>query len=546
MAFERAPGKPFNSGAETPRGTSTLAGTPVPTDEGAGLDPDTENARKSYARANAQHRAVEPNAAVADSPDTRRWHPHRYVPDAGFVQMLLDILFIGAALAAIFPTALRQYGVTSTEQVSSVVAVMLLSNFVLLYASGCYRRDALLNSAVTRARLPITLGLGTLVFCLALRYGLAAAFPATGFFLSFSTTGVLALVGAGVVLGATTASRYGFFALVRAGVFHRRVIVIGTGERALYLHQHIGQSASRLANDLRFVPESVLDGRATAAPSMLGDFLVEPGSRSIGALARDLRADEIVIAADDRRGLSMESLLDCKAHGLPVTEFTAFFEREAARVDLRWLNPSWLVYSNGFQTREVDMLLKRAVDIAGSLLLLLVSAPVLTCAVVAVALEGRGSIFYSQTRVTRGGRHFELYKLRTMRSDAEIMGPQWAVENDPRITRTGRILRRTRIDEIPQLWNVLRGDMSLVGPRPERPVFVEQISKQFPLYHLRHKVKAGLTGWAQINFTYGASMADAERKLEYDLYYVKNYSLLRDILILLQTFWVLIWPQGVR
>ena len=172
--------------------------------------------------------------------------------------------------------------------------------------------------------------------------------------------------------------------------------------------------------------------------------------------------------------------------------------------------------------------------------------PVLIGAITSIWIEGHGPIFIRQERITKNGRVFLLYKLRTMRSDAESKGPQWAAERDPRITRVGALLRRCRIDELPQLVNVLCGDMSLVGPRPERPVFVDQLSRSIELYPLRHTFKAGLTGWAQINYPYGASEDDARRKLEYDLYYIKNYNLLRELSIILQTLRVLLWPPGVR
>ena len=224
----------------------------------------------------------------------------------------------------------------------------------------------------------------------------------------------------------------------------------------------------------------------------------------------------------------------------------SFIERETGRVDLSALESSWLLYSDNFGLGTLDVGLKRLFDLSVSLVLLFIALPVLLVAMAAIALEGHGKIFFRQKRVTRNGQAFWLYKLRTMFADAETKGPRWADANDPRITPVGRILRKTRIDEIPQLLNVLRGDMSLVGPRPERPIFVEQLSRETPIYNLRHTVKAGLTGWAQINYRYGASTADAMRKLEYDLHYVKNYHLLKDISIIVQTLRVLLWADGAR
>ena len=269
-------------------------------------------------------------------------------------------------------------------------------------------------------------------------------------------------------------------------------------------------------------------------------------SKSLEELARAVGADEVVIAVDEKRGLVLEQLLRCKTNGIPVIEYDALIERETGRIDLRWLDLSWLVYTPGFEIQLLDSFLKRVLDLSVSILLLLIALPALVVAMVAIKLEDGGPIFYKQKRVTRGGREFWIYKLRTMCVEAEAQGARWAAKNDPRTTRVGRFLRKSRIDEIPQLWNVLAGDMSLVGPRPERPQFVEQLSKQLPIYNFRHGVKAGLTGWAQINYPYGASVEDAQAKLEYDLYYMKNYSVLRDISIILQTFRILIWHKDAR
>jgi exopolysaccharide biosynthesis polyprenyl glycosylphosphotransferase len=217
-------------------------------------------------------------------------------------------------------------------------------------------------------------------------------------------------------------------------------------------------------------------------------------------------------------------------------------ERETKRIDLTRPDAAWMVYSKGFHIGFVSAALKRMLDIAVSLTLLLVSGPALLLSMAAIAATRDGPVFFKQQRVTRDGRIFWIYKLRTMRQDAESRGPQWSHANDTRVTPVGAFLRRFRLDEIPQLINVLCGDMSLVGPRPEQPHFVNQLSGEIPLYNFRHAVKAGITGWAQINYPYGATKGDAERKLEYDLYYIKNYSFLREVSILLQTVRVLFWP----
>jgi exopolysaccharide biosynthesis polyprenyl glycosylphosphotransferase len=219
----------------------------------------------------------------------------------------------------------------------------------------------------------------------------------------------------------------------------------------------------------------------------------------------------------------------------------SFLEKEISRIDIKRLDMAWMLYSDGFQVSPVGRGLKRLFDILVSLMILLPFSPILLAAMLAVWLGDRGPAFYRQERVTLGGRNFRIVKLRTMRTDAEKGGAVWAAAGDSRVTGVGKFLRRTRIDELPQLFNVLAGDMSLVGPRPERPEFIEKLSQQLPLYHERHAVKAGLTGWAQVNYPYGASLDDARSKLSYDLYYVKNFNLLFDLRIVLQTVRVVLW-----
>jgi sugar transferase (PEP-CTERM system associated) len=262
--------------------------------------------------------------------------------------------------------------------------------------------------------------------------------------------------------------------------------------------------------------------------------------------ANRLDSDEIVVAPDERRGMDLRRLLECKKAGFPVLQYLTFVEREIRRVDLKRMELSWLLYSDGFQFGALDRFLKRGFDLVMSLLVLFMTAPCLVAAMLAVSWDTPGPIFYRQQRVTKGGQVFWITKLRTMQLDAEAQGAVWAAAKDNRITRVGAFLRRSRIDELPQLLNILRGEMSFVGPRPERPVFVDELASQIPLYHERHLVKAGLTGWAQINYPYGASIDDARSKLSYDLYYVKNFSILFDLVILLQTLRVVLWPSGVR
>lgn len=262
---------------------------------------------------------------------------------------------------------------------------------------------------------------------------------------------------------------------------------------------------------------------------------------------RDAGAEEIVVAAVERRGrLPMQALLRCRLAGIRVYEYHDFYERETGRVDLERLQPGWLVFNEGFGNGKLDAIAKRLFDIALAALGLALAAPVLLIAALAIKLEDGGPILFRQERVGRNGVPFDILKLRSMRVDAERDGPRWAAVGDRRVTRVGRILRRARIDELPQLVNVLKGEMSFVGPRPERPVFVQQIVEVLPYFAVRHQLRPGLAGWAQLNHHYAADLADARVKLEYDMYYLKNRSLFLDLLIIAQTLRVVVWGNGAR
>jgi sugar transferase (PEP-CTERM system associated) len=259
--------------------------------------------------------------------------------------------------------------------------------------------------------------------------------------------------------------------------------------------------------------------------------------------------NEIVVAVQNRRGgaLPIRELLICKLNGIKVTDSAAFFEREACQIRVDSLQPSWLVFGNGFDQGFFRIWCKKSFDLVVSLCVLIVALPILLITALLIFAEDRGPVFYRQERVGKDGHPFMVLKFRSMRADAERGGtPQWASANDPRTTRIGRIIRLLRIDEFPQILNVLKGDMSFVGPRPERPYFVEQLCKEVPYYNVRHSVKPGITGMAQVRYQYGASVADAIQKLQYDLYYVKNNSLFLDLLILIDTLQVVILGKGSR
>jgi sugar transferase (PEP-CTERM system associated) len=466
------------------------------------------------------------------------------IPNAAALLFLMDLVCLAAVNLAVMDRIHTRLDVFGKNQTSLVVAICVMTTLLLFYAAGCYRRDALVRFATAMIPLGIALGFSAAVLTPLFHFLLGSMYPGELAFRSISRSATLALLSGGMSLAAGMATRLAFFAMSRRHWFERHILVIGTGPRAKYIYDLFCEDKYRGYASLTFVPVQALGGNVLAAE--VPAHLVATEERcSLEEITSVLRVDSVVVAAENDM-VPLEPLLTCKTGGIPVFEFNTFIERETGRVNLRWVDLSWLVYSHGFEIRAMDMILKRITDIVGAVIMLWAALPVLGVAAIAIALEGRGPILFRQTRVTQGGRAFELFKLRTMRLDAEKNGAQWAAKKDPRITPVGAILRRFRIDEIPQLINVLRGEMSLVGPRPERPVFVEQLAGQIGMYNLRHSVKAGITGWAQLNYPYGASVEDARCKLEYDLFYMKHFSILRDLAIILQTCRVILSPQGVR
>ena len=345
-----------------------------------------------------------------------------------------------------------------------------------------------------------------------------------------------------LALGSVLAIRVFFFRLTDAGMPKRRVLVLGNGKEAeeviRYLHEDSRRNAVQYAGLYPVMSERNVDGRERAL-----------NHAALRRTVDELKVSEIVIAVRERRGgvLPLRHLLDCKLHGIKVMDLESFYERELGILRIDTMRASWMIFSDGFGHGITRDVIKRLFDVVVSLAMLVATLPVLLLAMMAVVVESGFPIFYSQERVGQGGRRFKVIKLRTMRQDAEADGkPRWAGVNDSRVTRVGAFLRKTRIDELPQLWNVLVGDMSFVGPRPERPFFVDKLTEQIPFYDVRHSIKPGVTGWAQVRYTYGASMEDGLLKLQYDLYYVKNHSLFLDLLVLLETVQVVLLGKGAR
>jgi sugar transferase (PEP-CTERM system associated) len=353
--------------------------------------------------------------------------------------------------------------------------------------------------------------------------------------------GVMAWSSLAAMLG-VLAVRAFFFKLSDMGLPRRRVLVLGSGPEAESVLRFLNQGAAR--SSVVFAGMYAVP----AAPSAAGQGATRPPQDLLQAID-DTRASEIVVAVRERRGgvLPLRYLLECRLRGVKVMDLQSFYEREQGSLHLDTMRASWLIFGQGFDQGRARDVAKRLFDIIVSLGLILLTSPALVLAMLAVFLDSGRPVFYTQDRVGEGGRVFRIIKLRTMRRDAEADGqPRWAGEKDKRITRVGAFLRSTRLDELPQIWNVLAGDMSFVGPRPERPFFVRQLSEQIPFYDVRHSIKPGITGWAQVRYTYTATVEDGAEKLQYDLYYVKNHSLLLDLLILVETVQVVLLGRGAR
>lgn len=334
-----------------------------------------------------------------------------------------------------------------------------------------------------------------------------------------------------------------FFGLIGEETFKRRVVVLGSGRRAKQIFEDLRTPMNRKG----FVLVGFIPGNEDK-PVVPADRIMQVKGQ-LHHFIRELQVDEIVVAVDDRRkGLPLEELIECKMDGIRVMDAVNFYERESRKVALEMITPSWLVFSDGFTLSSVAGFSKRAMDLTASLLLFAVTWPFMALTVIAIKLEeGWGApIFYNQERVGLNGQSFYVHKFRSMGIDAEKGGAVWARKDDDRVTRVGAFIRKVRIDELPQIFNVMKGDMAFVGPRPERPMFVSQLAEKIPYYHERHRVKPGITGWAQLCFAYADNEEDSREKLRYDLYYIKNQSLLLDMMIMLQTVEVVLFKKGAH
>ena len=326
-----------------------------------------------------------------------------------------------------------------------------------------------------------------------------------------------------------------------------RLLLVGTSPAAIVLARELFERRQEIGVDIvGFVdPDPTRVGAPVINPGVVGTIDDIPG------LTSRMRVDRVVVSLSDQRGkLPMDQLLDVRLRsGVLFDHLASVYEEYTGKIALENLRPSWLVFSTGFRKSRLLMFMKRAFDVCAAVCGLILSLPLTIVSAIVLKLESpRDPVLYHQERVGLNGAAFIIHKFRTMRSDAEAnTGPVWSAgDRDPRITRVGRFMRKTRLDEIPQLWNVLRGDMSLIGPRPERPAFVEQLTQQIPFYGQRHVVKPGVTGWAQVRYSYGASVEDAIEKMQYDLYYVKHMSLMFDLMIALETIKTVVLRRGAK
>ncbi len=454
-----------------------------------------------------------------------------YIPHAVLLLGLFDLVLLALAAEAGWRLRASQIVMDPGDplqrigQLGGFAAVMLAA----MVAVGVYGADSLrsMRFATARILVAVSIGIIALSFVDFLLGGENFWRSTLAYAMAFS---ILLLVTNRLLVGS----------MLGAAAFRRRVMVLGAGPRA----QRLRELGDRPESGFAIVSYIGMSEN----PPLVEEAINRSAIHNLTRFVENLGVSEVVLALEERRNaLPLSDLLRIKTAGVHVNDFSSFIERETGRVDLDTVNPSWLIFSDGFSSgRMISSAAKRLFDVLASAILLALTAPVILIFAIIVKLDSKGPAFFRQTRVGLYGQSFKLLKLRSMRIDAEVDGAQWATANDPRVTRVGSFIRKARIDELPQAWSVLKGEMSFVGPRPERPEFVADLEEQMPYYAERHMVKPGITGWAQINYPYGASIEDSRHKLEYDLYYAKNYTPFLDLLILLQTLRVVLWHEGAR
>ena len=445
-------------------------------------------------------------------------------------QVAVDLMFpvVCVILAAMW---IGGGGRFELEKVAFYAVIFALTMIVFNTWLGIYQRVHSRTREETRARAVLSLYLA-----IPLAYGVF-------YLLSVAEVDRNFMLLSGLAALFTTLLRRVHSAHSQSGsILSHRVLVFGVGEEA----ENVGRVLRKSDPDIQIVGFYPC---ATETEIVVPAQVVLSQQMSLSDTAQSLKVDEIIVAVRERRGgaLPLRELLDCKLSGVRVLDLASYFERALGQLRLDSLRVGWLIFGEGFRQNWRRTSIKRLFDVLVAAFLLLLSLPVMMLTAILIVLEDGFSVFYRQERVGLDGRLFKVIKFRSMFNDAESDGkPRWATLDDDRVTRVGRLIRKLRIDELPQLYNVLVGDMSLVGPRPERPYFVDQLTRDIPFYAVRHSVKPGLTGWAQVMYQYGATVEDSVQKLQYDLYYVKNHTLFLDILILFQTVGVVLTGKGAR
>ncbi len=448
---------------------------------------------------------------------------------------MIETLILCGAIYAGVATRLSDPGTAIPADFQPLLPKAITFSLVMLglmTAGGLYNLEWHGSLRAMLTRLGLSFGLGLAVMSL-LFLVFPELLPGRGAF----------LMSFGLALSGILASRLLFNRWTRVGSLKTRILVLGTGSRAAHIEACIAQRGA--ACNVRVMGYLPMGG----SHHFIDHARILDTQESLSVLATRLRIDEIVLAVRDRRsgGIPVADLLECRLQGIRIMELSSFFERENGHLQLDSMNASWMILAEGFHQGMLRDTAKRLFDLVISAAILVFSLPVIALAALLIKLESPGPVLYRQERIGQGGKPFTILKFRSMRADAEHDGkPRWASQNDSRVTLVGRLIRRTRIDELPQIFNVFFGDMSFVGPRPERPYFVQDLTQQIPYYGVRHTVKPGITGWAQVRYAYGSSVDDAMHKLQYDLYYVKNHSLFLDLMILFQTSQVVLWGKGVR
>lgn len=445
---------------------------------------------------------------------------------------LLQIFFdLGFVVVTVMASILMQVADPSSVSSLVVTTALLLAIGILVINAGLgfYQRVHHRTVGQTRARAVLSLCLS-----MSLAYGI---FRLSHLPLEDASAFVLALV---VAVALMLVHRiYVAHAMPRA-MMRQRVLIFGSGERA----RLVGRTLKNSDPNVDLVGYYASPNESEEDISGWG--LLSP-EKSLTDIVIEEQVDEIVVALSERRGGSMplRELLDCKLHGVRVVDIATHFEKTMGQIRRDSVSAGWLIFGDGFEQGLIRTMVKRLFDIVCATLLIVLALPVMLMTSIFILFESAGSILYLQERVGLNGRLFNVVKFRSMRTDAEQDGkPRWASTADERVTRVGRVIRKLRIDELPQLFSVLGGDMSLVGPRPERPYFVDKLTQELPYYAVRQSVKPGVTGWAQVRYHYGASVEDSAEKLQYDLYYVKNHTLFLDLIVLFETVGVVLMGKG--